>query len=159
MSISLEPLTKCRKVGAYCTPLLLTCTSLSSCQTYHFLLLPFLLLFTLLAVSFLSFFSLPLFSSNRILRISSCYSTSSDQSLWFYSFKSSLFQRAIAVGGRVNRNLNQCFSTAGPLCTLHPSITSGEGGGGERGGGLSNTHHTWKSPHSNREKSRALTER
>jgi len=76
-------------------------------------------------------FSLPLFPSNRILRISSCYSTSSDQSQRFHSFKSSLFQRAIAVGGRVNRNLNRCFSTAGPLLYVTPQQHQRRRAGGE----------------------------
>lgn len=64
---------------------------------------------------FLPFLRLPPFSSTRRLWISPCYSTPSDQSLWFHSFKSSLFQRVIAVRGSVNRDLNWSFSTAGSL--------------------------------------------
>ncbi len=99
------------------------------------------------------FFSLPLFSSYRILRISSCYSTSSDQSLWFHSFKSSLFQRAIAVGRRANRNLNQCFSTAGPLLHVTPQQHQRRRAGGrakekeeEEGSQIHITHESHLTP-------------
>lgn len=65
-------------------------------------------------------------SSYGALRVFSCYSTSSDHSLRCHPFKSSLFQRAIAVGGRANRNLNQCFSTAGLLLRVIPPIAEAE---------------------------------
>lgn len=78
---------------------------------------------TLLLTSCQSFFFFSVFSqpsSDRILRISFCYSASSDQSLWFHSFKFPLYQRVSAVGLRVNRNVNQCFSTAGLLLHVTP---------------------------------------
>lgn len=67
-------------------------------------------------------------------------------------------------GGEWTGIWTNAFRQQGLSCMLHPNSTSGEGWEGsdrERGGGggLWNTHHTWKSPHSNREKSRALTER
>lgn len=88
-----------------CSLILLICLSLSK----------FLFLLMLLSLFVFS----PL-SSNRMLRIFSCYSTSSDQSLGFHSFKFPLFQRALAVGLRMNSNVNQCFSTAGLLLHVLP---------------------------------------
>lgn len=53
------------------------------------------------------------------------------------------FKEPLPLGGRVNGNLNRCFSTAGPLLHVTPNSTSGEGSERERGGGgLSNTHNT-----------------
>lgn len=140
-----EPRTKCRKVGAYSSPLLLICTSFSFRRNIS------LTAITASSSFFYYFSTFPsplLFSYNRGLRLSSCYGTSSDQSLGFHSFKSSRFQRAISFGGRVNRNLNQCVWTARPPAPARytPTAPAEEGGSErerERGGeGLSNTHHT-----------------
>lgn len=145
---------KCRNVDT--NPLFLLVSSLSfSSQmclyAFSFLFLPLYLYLSP---------PLPLIGSPRT---SSCYSRVREQSLWSCSFKSSLFQRTIAVG-EIEQESEPMLSDSKAAPLRHDTPRQhhwrGEGCGMKEGGGRdrSNTYHTWKSPHPKQEKSRTRAE-
>lgn len=138
---------KCRNVDT--NPLFLLVSSLSfSSQmclyAFSFLFLPLYLYLSP---------PLPLIGSPRT---SSCYSRVREQSLWSCSFKSSLFQRTIAVG-EIEQESEPMLSDSRATPLRHTPIAPGAGRRRKEGGGrdLSDAYHTWKSPHSKQEKSQA----